>query len=114
MAQPQIVLGDKLPNRNAADADVPGAIVWLELMARLGFLRRNDNWLKLFERFLEDRDEQGIWHPHKGMAAARSTDPFVWPSYPLEEELTGEERWTDATFRLGLIARILGRPIDPV
>ena len=114
VSQPHLVLGDHLPNRNAADADVPSAITWLELMARLGFLRRNDNWSKLFDRFLDDRDEQGVWHPHKGMAAVRSTNPFVWPTYPLENALSGDERWTDATFRLGLIARILGRPIEPV
>jgi hypothetical protein len=112
--QSHLVLGDHLPNRNAADADVPSAITWLELMARLGFLRRNDNWSKLFERFLDDRDDQGVWHPHKGMAAVRSANPFVWATYPLEGALSGDERWTDATFRLGLIARILGRPIEPV
>jgi hypothetical protein len=114
ISQPHLVLGDHLPNRNAADADVPSAITWLELMARLGFLRRNDNWSKLFDRFLDDRDEQGVWHPHKGMAAVRTTNPFVWAQYPLEGALSGDERWTDATFRLGLIARILGRPIEPV
>lgn len=112
--QPHLVLGDLLPNRNAADADVPSAILWLELMARLGFLKRNDNWLKLYERFLDDRDDRGVWHPHKGMAAVRTTNPFVWPSYPLEGALSGDERWTDATFRLGLIGRILGRPIELV
>jgi hypothetical protein len=31
--QPHLVLGDMLPNRNAADADVPFALTWLELMA---------------------------------------------------------------------------------
>ena len=111
---PQLVLGDMLPHRNAADADVPFALVWLELMARLGFLRRNENWSKLFDRFLDDRDERGVWHPHKGLAAARSTNPFVWPSYPLEPALAGEDRWADITFRLGLIARLSGRPIEPV
>ena len=114
MSQPHLVMGDRLPNRNAADADVPSAIAWMELMARLGFLRRNENWLKLFDRFLDDRDADGVWHPHKGMAAVRTTNPFVWPLYPLESALSGDERWTDATFRLGLIARILGRPIEPV
>lgn len=114
VTQPHLVLGDHLPNRNAADADAPSAMIWLELMARLGFLRRNENWSKLFDRFLEDRDEQGVWHPHRGMAAVRTANPFVWPQYPLENALSGDERWTDATFRLGLIARILGRPIEPV
>jgi hypothetical protein len=111
---PHLVLGDMLPHRNAADADVPWALTWLELMARLNFLRRNENWRRLFERFLDDRDASGVWHPHKGMAAARSNNPLVWASYPLESNLSGDERWTDATFRLGLIARCSGRQIELV
>jgi hypothetical protein len=111
---PHLVLGDMLPHRNAADADAPFAFVWLELMARLGYLRRNENWSKLFDRFLDDRDAQGVWHPHKGMAAVRSSNPFVWASYPLESGSSGEDRWADATFRLGVIARAAGRPIEPI
>lgn len=111
---PSLVLGDLLPHRNAADADVPFALFWLELVARLGFLRRNENWTKLFERFLEDRGRDGVWHPHKGMASARSSNPFVWPKYPLETQASGDERWTDVTFRLGLIARLSGRAIEIV
>lgn len=109
---PHLVLGDPLPHRNAADADVPFAVFWLELMARLGFLKRNENWWKLFERFLEDRDREGVWHPHKGMSSPTSRNPYVWPTYPLEEHAGGEERWTEMTFRLGLIAKLLGRPIE--
>lgn len=112
VAVPHLVLGDPLPHRNAADADVPFALLWLELMARLGFLKRNENWCKLFDRFLDDRDRDGVWHPHKGMAVARSSNPFAWPAYPLETQLSGDERWTDVTFRLGLIARLSGRPIE--
>jgi hypothetical protein len=114
IAQPHLVLGDHLPHRNAADEDVVMAIAWLELMARLGYLRRNDNWCKLFDRFLDDRDADGIWHPHKGMAAARSSNPFLWPMYPLEDHRSGDERWTDVTFRLGLIGRLSGRVIEAV
>ncbi len=113
--QPQLVLGDMLPHRNALDADVPWALTWLELMARLGFLGRNEGWNKLFERMLDDRDASGVWHPHKGTAAPKSANPIVWPQFPLEAELAGEERrWTDVTFRLGLVARVAGRTIDPV
>ena len=112
ISQPHLVLGDLLPNRNVADADVPFALMWLELVARLGFLRRNENWSKLFERFLDDRDSEGVWHPHKGMTVARSANTLVWPVYPLEENLSGDERWTDVTFRLGLIARVIGRTIE--
>jgi hypothetical protein len=114
IAQPHLVLGDLLPNRNVADTDVPFALTWLELMARIGYLRKNDNWCRLFDRFLDDRDADGVWHPHKGMSSARSTSGFVWPMYPLEDHMAGDERWTDVTFRLGLIARLMGRTIDPV
>jgi hypothetical protein len=112
LAQPQLVLGDLLPNRNVADADVPFALAWLELMARLGFLRRNDVWSKLFDRFLDDRDRDLVWHPHKGLAMPRSSNPFVWPGFPLEQMTSGDERWIDVTFRLGLIARLSGRPLE--
>ena len=112
---PHLVLGDLLAHRNAADADVAFALFWIELMARLGFLRRNENWCKLFERFLEDRDRDGVWHPHKGMdAVPPSSNPYAWAAYPLEPVLEGEARWTDFTFRLGLIARLAGRPIEIV
>ena len=69
----------------------------------------------LYERFLEDRDREGVWHPHKGMdAVPRSGNSFAWPSYPLEPTLEGDARWSDFTFRLGLIARLAGRPIEIV
>jgi len=112
IAQPHLVLGDMLSSRNVADTDVVWAITWLELIARLGFLRRNDSWARLFDRFLDDRDPDGVWHPHKGTSTARSSNSFVWPMYPLEEAQSGDERWTDVTFRLGLIARLSGRPLE--
>jgi hypothetical protein len=110
--QPQLVLGDMLPHRNALDADVPWGLTWLELMARLGFLSRNDVWSKLFDRLLDDRDAEGVWHPHKGTAAPKTASPLVWPQFPLESRGGEEHRWTDVTFRLGLIARLAGRPIE--
>jgi hypothetical protein len=110
--QPHLVLGDLLPHRNAVDADVPFALVWMEMLARLGFLRRNENWSRLFERFLDDRDRFGVWHPHKGLSSPKSTHPLAWPSFPLHPAAEGEAQWADVTFRLGLIARISGRPIE--
>ena len=63
---------------------------------------------------IEDRDREGVWHPRKGLGTIRSTNPYVWHMYPLEDSLTGDERWTDFTFRLGLIGRVAGRPIEVV
>ena len=109
---PLFVLGDKLPHRNAVEEDVPAALAWLELVARLGFLRRNENWLKMHERFIDDCGRDGVWHPHKGMSMPRSTNPWVWATYPLEQAHAGDDRWTDVTFRIGLIARYSGRAIN--
>ncbi|HVF39910.1 MAG TPA: hypothetical protein VM939_08415 [Gemmatimonadaceae bacterium] len=114
--QPQYVLGDRLPHRNAVEADVPFALMWLETMARLGFLRRNENWMKMYERFDDDRDRSGVWHPHKGSASPTTTNPRVWPMFPLEESSNSPTRApgasvADVTFRVGLIGRLLGRDI---
>jgi len=111
--QPQFVLGDRLPHRNAVEDDVPFALMWLETMARLGFLRRNENWMKMFERFEDDRDRTGVWHPHKGSSLPTSTNPRVWPMFPIED-LSGGAKATpaalaDVTFRIGLIGKLLGR-----
>jgi len=110
--QPHLVLGDPLPHRNAVDADVPSAVAWLELAARLGFLRRCEHWTKLFERFLEDRGRDGVWHPHKGQETPRTENPYVWPLFPLGEPNDGSAVRASVTFRLGLIARLSGRPIE--
>ena len=114
MPVPLLVMGDMLPHRNAVDADVPMALAWLEMMARLNFLRRNENWSKMFERFVDDCGRDGVWHPHKGLAAPKSNNPFVCPFFPLEQLSAGEERWTDVTFRIGLIARLSGRVLEIV
>jgi hypothetical protein len=91
---------------------MPSALFWLEIFARLGFLRRNDNWTKLYERLIDDCDSGGVWHPPKRTATMRSENPFAWPGFPLELQATAEERWSDVTFRLGVIARHSGRQIN--
>lgn len=118
VTQPHLVLGDMLPHRNAVEADVPFALMWLETMARLNLLKRNENWTKMFERFVDDRDRNGVWHPHKGLETPTSANPRVWPSFPLEDtagsERGAESRWADVTFRIGLIARLLGNEIEVI
>ena len=108
---PHLVMGDPLPHRNAADADTPAALWWLEMLARLGFLRRNENWTKLYERFLDDCDNRGLWRAPKRAAVMKTSNPFVWASFPLEPHATVEDKVANVTFRLGLIARASGRPV---
>ena len=112
VSQPHLIMGDMLPHRNAVEADVPFALNWLETMARLNFLRRNEGWMKLFERFVDDRDRNGVWHPHKGMDRPTTTHPWAWSTFPLDDGNAPESKFTDVTFRIGLIGKLLGREIE--
>jgi hypothetical protein len=109
--QPQFVLGDPLPTRNAGDADIPFTMHWLELVARLGFLKRNESWAKLYDRYLDCCDSHGVFRPSKGMALT-SANPNTWHMYPLDER--AEPGVVDVTFRLGVIGRAAGRQIEVV
>jgi hypothetical protein len=110
--QPHLIMGDVLPHRNAVEADVPFALMWLETMARLNFLRRNEGWMKLYDRFVDDRDRSGVWHPHKGTDRPVTTNPWAWSTFPLDDGAGQEAKWADVTFRIGLIGRLLGREIE--
>ena len=110
--QPQLVLGDMLPHRNAVEADVPFALLWLETMARLGFLKRHEGWMKMYERFVDDRGRDGVWHPHKGAGVPHTTNPWAWPTFPLDEGANPLAKWSDITFRIGLIGKLLGKEIE--
>jgi hypothetical protein len=112
---PQAVLGDRLPHRNALEADVPAALHWLEVMVRLGVFRRHEPWIRMFERFVESADRYGVWHPMKGdaMPATTAADLIGW--YPLETQAdSGESRYSDVTLRVSLIARLIGRELTLV
>jgi hypothetical protein len=105
--QPHLVLGDLLSTRNVADADLPWALYWLELVARLGFLRRNETWSRLLDRYVDARDRDGVWRPTRGVPRP-NTNPFTWHMWPLDEE----EPAGDATLRLGIIARAAGMELE--
>lgn len=110
------ILGDPLH----ADAqgridDVPFAVYWLELLARLGILRRVPSASKVLARLYSECDEHGIWSPKSLRALPKSANPVLAHYFPLEGPgKSPAQRQTDVTFRLGLIARLLGIPVEVV
>lgn len=110
------ILGDPLH----ADAqgrvdDVPFAMYWLELLARLGILRQVPSAAKVLARFFSETDDQGIWGPAGLRAVPKSDNPVVSHYFPLEGPgKSPAQRQTDVTFRLALIARLLGIPLNVV
>ncbi len=113
LEQPHLVLGDFLATRNTMDSDMPSALAWLEIMARLGFLKRHEGWQRLFDRLLDDRDRKGVWHPPRSVVMPESVPAWSWPVMPLDDaDDLAEAVSIDVTFRLGLIARLTGRGIE--
>ncbi len=113
LEQPHLVLGDFLATRNSMDADMPSALAWLEIVTRLGFLRRHDGWLKLFDRLLDDRDRKGIWHPPRSVVMPDEVPAWAWAVMPLDDHADLERATSlDVTFRLGLLTRLSGRGVE--
>ena len=110
------VLGDPLrADAQGRVTDVPFAVYWLELMARLGVVRQIPSARKVLARLFSECDDQGIWIPKALRALPKTTHPVVAHYFPLEGPgKSPAQRQTDVTFRLALIARILGLPIEVV
>ena len=108
------VLGDPL----RADAqghvpDVPFAVYWLELLARLGLVRQIPSASRTLARLYSECDQQGIWSPKSLRALPKTSSPVIVHWFPLEGPgKSPAQRQTDITFRLGLIARLVGIPIE--
>ena len=110
------ILGDPMQ----ADAqgridDVPFALYWLELLARLGIVRQVAPAARVLARLFSETDDQGIWSPSGLRVMPKSDNPVVSHYFPLEGPgKSPAQRQTDATFRLALIARLLGIPLNVV
>lgn len=109
-----VVLGDPLrADAQGRVSDVPFALYWLELLARLGILRQVPAAARVAARLFSECDETGIWSPKALRTMPKSTNPLVAHYFPLEGPgKSPAQRQTDATFRLALIARLLGIPVE--
>ena len=110
------ILGDPLhSDAQGRIDDVPFALYWLELLARLGILRQVPSASRVLARLYSECDDQGIWSPKALRTSPKSANPVVSHYFPLEGPgKSPAQRQTDATFRLALIARLLGIPIEAV
>ena len=110
------LLGDPLrADAQGHVSDVPFAAYWLELLARLGLVRRIPSASRVLARLYSECDDQGIWSPKNLRAMPKATNPLTAHYFPLEGPgKSPAQRQTDLTFRLGLIARLLALPIEVV
>jgi len=68
---------------------------------------------KVLARLMSEVDERGVWRPKVLKTAPRTTHKVTYHMYPLHQESkTPDTRVVDVTFRLALIARLLGWPLE--
>lgn len=109
LKQDFLLLGDPVHTSSTGQPDdLPFALYWMELLARLGILQSSSSALKVWGRVSRDCDKQGIWHPKNLRAAPKTKSPWAYHMFPLDSDKKPESRQTDVTFRMALIARLAG------
>ena len=109
-------LGDPIPaDKRGNTPDVPWALHWIELMARLGLLGVLPAAQAVLARLLSQCDEEGVWSPKNLRAAPKGPSKLADFAFPLElDGRKPERRRTDVTFRLALIAKLAGWSLEYV
>lgn len=94
--------------------DIPFALHFYEQLARIGAVNASPLAGKVLGRLYGECDDFGVWRPKKLPASAlKSPHAASYHAYPLQEEgRSPESRLVDVTFRLALIARVSGRPVE--
>jgi hypothetical protein len=110
------LLGDPLrADAQGRVTDVPFALYWLELLARLSLVRQVPSANRTLARLFSECDDQGIWSPRNLRTMPKTANPLVAHFFPLEGPgKSPAQRQTDVTFRLALIAQVMGLPIEIV
>jgi hypothetical protein len=110
LKQAFVLVGDPIKVTGAGQAeDVPFALYWMELLARLGVLRHSTTAPRVWARLAKDCDEQGVWRPRNLRSLPKRVLPWSYHFFPLESEAKGTEaRQADVTFRMALIGRLAG------
>jgi len=108
------LMGDPLDaDDDGNTADIPWALHWIELIVRLGLLDTAPVAQRILLRLLEDCNEDGIWSPKNLRAIPKGKSRLADFAFPLElDGRTQDRRRTDVTFRLALIAKLAGWPLD--
>lgn len=104
-----VLLGDPIKvSASGQTDDLPFALYWLELLARLGVLGTSTAAPRLWARLVKESDD-GVWRPKNLRAIPRRVSPWSYHMFPLEGDAkTVEKRQVDVTFRMALIARLAG------
>ncbi len=108
------ILGDPLElERTGRPKDIPFALHWIELLARLGALDKSESAQRALTHLLRDCDEQGVWNPKNLRSIPKSQSGLADFAFPLEVDgRDADRKKADVTFRLSLIAKLAGWKLE--
>jgi len=109
-----LLLGDPIEaDTKGVPKDIPLALYYIELLARIHALHTAPVATRVLARLLKDVDERGVWAPRNLRSAPKPVNKITYHCYPLQAEAkTTEAREVDVTFRLALIAKLLGWQLE--
>lgn len=109
-----LLMGDPIrADRQGNPKDIPLALHYIELLARIGAMHTAPAASKVLGRLVKDCDENGVWHPKNLRSRPKSNSLMAYHMFPLcPDGKTLESRQVDVTFRLALIAKLLGWELD--
>lgn len=113
-AHDHLLLGDPIhADARGHTKDIPLALHYIELLLHLGALPHAPGAMRVLARLYHDCDAEGVWRPAGLKAAPKTSDRMICHYWPLQiEDRTAEGRLVDVTFRLAVIARMLGIPVE--
>jgi hypothetical protein len=105
-----VLTGDPLKvTASGQTDDLPLALYWMELLARLGVLQHSTTAPRIWTRLLKDCDERGVWSPKNLRTLPKRLSPWSYHMFPLQADAKSpENRQADVTFRMALIASLAG------
>ena len=105
-----LILGDPIDADSKGQAkDIPLALHYIELLARMGALEWAPVATKVLGRLLKDCDDSGVWRPKNLRSQPKPLNKITYHYYPLHlDPKTAEGKEVDITFRLAVIAKVLG------
>ena len=105
-----LLLGEPLKvSASGQPDDLPFALYWMEVLARLGLLQHSATAAKVWARLGKETDRDGVWRPKNMRSIPRTSSPWAYHMFPLESDTKRpDSRITDVNFRMALIARLAG------
>jgi hypothetical protein len=105
-----LILGDPIDaDAKGVAKDIPLALHYIELLSRMGALEWAPVATRVLGRLVQDCDENGVWKPKNLRSLPKQGNKITYHYYPLHiDAKTTEGKEVDITFRLAIIAKVLG------